>query len=515
MAIVTDLPIPVFNVFKYFFTVAFIETIARGALQNIWVFFRRRDLHFGQPSPLQKSIIDRYNLANVTRNQYYLRAALFLLLIVCFYGVEISFESSTDAVNKVVTFSEKLVVYNATYGACHPPDDNAMGGIIYSRLEDVASNCVQLTSDEYVLYKPVWIKGQHRTAEFPLCVKLPTNVLARGKRIYGDRSYSRGSPSWSAVANFVKTLQANSRVVGDQKGQSYMILNATSTSLVRTFNTVVNGTTFLSGYLYTDYQPNPIICSAEVRGKYGEGVTGLTFTACAEFLPSGNNFLRVYGTARIPRDASDFGKYRWSMSVSVQYVFAVPNFTTGVFLNSSGADDKRVTAYGGLLSRGWGQDAESLNRYAVVYKHCADFRIAHSSDKSQLQELEIAGVEEKVVGSISLWGFLVVVFWSMSLWTISVCLHSCANHQKYPNNIHGECSIAQLWADYEWTAYEQHTERRQGSLHSVPVQTDNVKRRRALCRFLTVKLGKEADDIAASKVAFRVQRDPTKPFKSL
>lgn len=92
------------------------------------------------------------------------------------------FEFSSDADPQMTVRSARKLVYNASYGACEPFD--VFHGFVAQRVTDMAKSCVDLTENEYTLYKPLWVKEEIGVGETALCVRTPEKVLRKRERIF-------------------------------------------------------------------------------------------------------------------------------------------------------------------------------------------------------------------------------------------------------------------------------------------------------------------------------------------
>lgn len=519
MAISTGLSVPIFNVLKYFFIILFIETIARGALNNIHIFFRKFDLYRGRSTSLAKSRIDRYNLLQVRGKGTVVRIFSWALLVTCFYAVEIMFEFSSDATSQLTAHSERFLVYNASYSSCDPSD--LFQSFLAVRLTEMAISCVDVTEIEYVLYRPVWFRdvssGENNAAEAALCVKIPQNVLQRGERIYKDRRFGEGSPSWDAVSDLIEALKVNAWSADGDKDRALVVLPVLSADIYYTVTYTLpeNNLYQRASLLVVQVPSRPgAMCGGFVVGTVGDDLSRVAMTACIANSTSGYHYLEIHGTATVPLDPDRVEKEIWNVDVSIYFGIAIRNFTDRVFdPNDKGAFAK-VIAYGGMLSIAAEKDDKSLNKYAALYKHCNLFKVPEPMDAIQWRKVEFAKAEEVITVSLSEWGLIMVVAWSLSLWVVAYCLLGIADRKGMPKAVEGELDIARRWAAREnSTLIPDSTGLREES----PLKRWIYRFRGSQVRqaFLNVEVGSDCDDIVASRIPERILRDCSKPFKDL
>lgn len=507
----TDLSVPVFNVLKYFFIVIFVETISRRALHNIYVFLRRFDLYRGNASPLSSSRVDRYNLLAGKRSVT--RFGFWFFLVVCFYTVEILFEFSSHAVTRVRTTAERLQVYNASFPTCGAVD--VLREFVAPRLTEMALTCVDLTDEEYTVYKPLWIKSENRVAVSARCVKIPDNILSRGGRIYKDRRYSEGSPSWNAVGDLIKAVKASAWNTAGEPDTAFLVLSISNQNILGTLNMAEGGSTIKTGLFSIHISQTFRVCAGSIVGKLGEGVMQVALYSCIERKNNRVfNYLQVSGTAPVFLDASVMDTEPWTVQVVARFGIAIQNFTAGVLSSEEELGFTKPIGLGGMLSLAAGKDSDSINKYAAVYKHCDQIRVAQSMDSVSWQNVKHARTEEMITVSVLEWGLALVICWSLLLWMTSASVLVFADRHGMPKSVDGEVHIALRWAkheDTELSVQQGHAEETQGASSRPKVGKSFAFPVRNV--FLNVVVGKDHDDVVACQLPANSSRDQSKPFK--
>lgn len=519
MSITTGLSVPVFNVLKYFFLIVFIETIARGALNNIYIFFRKLDLYKGRSSPLSRSTIDRYNLLQVSKNRSYSRIGFWAILIICFYVVEIMFEFSSDAERQMTVRADRKLVYNATYSSCEPFD--VLRSFVAVRIIEMASSCVDVTENKYTLYKPLWIRDEYsgltNAPETALCVKVPENKLQSGKRIYEDRRFREGTRSWEAVADLVSAIRASSRRTYDDRDREMVVISVSSSDMA--FKTVqqlpANQAQQVVSMLVVKIPSRPdALCGGFIVGGVGDEMMKIALSGCIDNSTTGLHYLQTEGTATLLLDPDRAHAEPWTVEVATYFGIAIRNFTQGVFDSSGDGGFPRVISYAGLLSIAPEKDSDSLNKYAAVYKHCDLYKVAQPYDEFQRQEVDFAVVEQRTTVSLSEWGLTIVLCWSLTLWMTATCLLKIADRKGMPKNVAGEKDIGRRWAAWEYVEKSD----------NYTSQSDTVSSNGWFHRlfhfnsrhlYLNVVHDEECDDIVACRVPVQMPRDSSKPFKDV
>lgn len=510
MAILTGLSVPVFNVLKYFFIVIFIESIARGALNNIRIFLRKFDLYNGRGCLLSKSRIDRYNLLQVRGRRSFVRIFLWTLLVICYYAVEIMFEFSSDAVVQRKAHSERKLVYNPSYSACRPFD--VLRSFVARRMSEMALKCVDVTDKEYILYKPLWVKEESGSAQTALCAKIPENVLQKGERIYKDRRFLEGAPSWNAVAELRSAVKEHAWTTNRNTDTALVVISVSSSHLIRSEILVPGNSKYQASIFSVRISSRPsAFCGGFISGAVGEGVTGLWLTACVDNTTAGLHYLQARGTTTVPLDVERVQNEHWTVDVVAYFSIAVRNFTKGVFNSEGDQGLVQLIAYTGFLSVATERDSASLNKYAAVYKHCNLFKIAQTWNRVQWKVVEHASAEEQIVVSLSEWGLIIVIGWSVMLWTLSRCLLSIANRKGVPNAVYGEINIARRWAAWETGPKAQCADHSRPS--SPKKWIHKMLRFQSTQAYFHVEAGTVYDDIVATRNPIQFSRDTSKPFK--
>lgn len=513
MTITTGLSVSVFNVLKYFFLIIFIETIARRAMNDIHVFLRKFNLYKGLGCRLSNSRIDRYSLLQIGGNGSFMRNVLWLLLVICLYTVEISFEFSSGAVRQLKVSSEQKLVYEASFNACAAHD--LFHSSVAFRMSEMATLCVDLTENEYTLYRPVWVQEESREAEIALCVKVPQNVLGKGERAYTDRRFSEGTSSFHAVADLISALKANAWNSNDCKDRDLVVISVSNSDIFSSKNFDPRNHLLRAGLLLVRIPSRPgAYCGGVVMGAVGEGVMGLTISACVDKSITGLHYLQMRGTAPVFVDADLMETESWTVIVATYFGIAIRNFTKGVFNLESNPGPNKILGYTGLISSGFSKDAESLSKYAAVYKHCNLFNIAQGWDAKKWREVEYASVEEVITVTLSELGLAVVICWSIVLWIIAQYLLRFADRRGMPEAIEGEMDIAQRWA-----AKEDIKEIEEGTAQLQDSYPEGWLHRcfssKSTQIYLNVEAGTISDDIVASRQSVHVLRDKSKRFKAV
>lgn len=511
MAIATGLSVPVFNVLKYFFMIVFIETIARSALKNVHLFVRKFDLYKGKGSPLFVSRIDRYNLLHFKGKRSCVRAAFWALLVFCFYVVEIMFEFSSDAVRQENVVPRQRLVYNASYSACEPVD--VMEGFVSTSMADMARSCVHLTENGYTLYRPVWVKEESRATQTALCAKTPQNVLQKGQRIYKDRRFTEGTPAWEAVADLIAALRADAWLSNRNSDKALVVISISSSDILvaKSLNPVQQS--HRVGHLLVRITSRPAFCIGYISGVVGDGVMKVRMHACIENSTTGFHYLQVYGTAAVFMDAEVMQSESWRIEVVTYFGVAIRNFTSGVFTFDDYYSFKKLFAYVGMLGAASGKDSDSLNKYAVVFKHCNLIKVAQAWDNVRWQEVKFADVREKITVSISVWALSIVVCWSCTFWVVARLLLSIAARRGMPGIVDDETDIARRWGAMERT--NQGLAEANQAQKALPTKWFHKLQCSLAGVYLNVEPGTDCDDIVASLNHVMIKRDVSKPFKNI
>lgn len=520
MRIETGLPVPIFNVLKYFFFIVFIETVARNALNNVYLFLRKFDLYKGNGTALCSSRIDRYNLLQMTRSRSILRVVFWTLLVTCFYAVEILFEFSLDASSQRSMRSERMLVYNASYSACG--SFNWLPTAVAYDMSTMAKSCVDLTEKEYILYRPTWIREESsQQSQRSFCAKVPRNELRRGKLIYEDRCFTEGSPSWDAVADILAALRTNASSSNDYQKTSLITISVSSQHIFLSENLQfsANRSTAENSYrtaLLNVVFPSKtsfVLCGGLIYGAVGEGIFKIIMYSCLENSSSGLHYMQVSGTASVFLDVEFMETEQWTVDVATYFGIAIRNFTRGVLSSNHNKDFVQTVIYASMLSAVYGKDSDSLNQYAAIFKHCDLLKVAQPWDRAEWQEVQDVNLEKEFTVLFSRWGLVPVICWTITLWVTARFLLRFADRKEMPDSIEGEISIAQRWATRE-------DDKRDQLFTSAQHESSRRWIHRFTCSpsaqaYLNVAAGSDFDDIVASRAPIQISRDTSKPFKKV
>lgn len=420
------------------------------------------------------------------------------------------FEFSSDAVIQRTVHSESKLVYDASYSACRPFD--VLRSFVARRMTEMAVTCVDVTEREYILYKLLWIREEFGSTQTALCVKIPENVLQKGERIYTDRRFREGTPSWEAVADLRLAVRKHAWTSDRNSDTALVVISVSSAHLLVSDFLVPGSTKYRSSFLAVRIPSRPrAFCGGFIAGAAGEGVTRLVLTACVDNTTSGLHYLQAYGTGTVPLDVERAEREAWTVDVVTHFGIAIRNFTKGVFDSTSDDGFLQVLAYTGFLSVAAERDSISLNKYAAVYKHCNSYKIAQTWDKVQRREVEHAKAEEKIVVSLSEWGLIVVICWSLMLWMVARCLLIVADRKGLPKTVDGEINIARRWTTWELGPKVQCSDLSKNSSEKKWIH--KIFRFQSKQEYLNVETGPLCDDIVAGHSPVQVSRDVSKPFK--
>lgn len=370
--------------------------------------------------------------------------------------MEILFEFSSDANPQMSVQLERMLVYNASYSACGSL--NWLPTRVANHMSTMAKSYVELTEEEYILYHPMWIKEESsQQSQRAFCTKVPRNELRRGKRIYKDHRFTEGSPSWDATADIVAALRTNASSANDFQDTSLTIISVSSNNIFLSRNLQISANQSSVEGLYRTAlllvpipsKTSSLLCGGLIYGAVGEGVFRVIMYSCMENSTSGLHYMQVSGTAPVFLDAGLMQNDTWTVDVATYFGIAIRNFTKGVFSSRNDVDFAKMLIYASMVSAAHGKDAESLNQYAAIYKHCDLLKVAEHWDSAEWREVEHILPEEKITVLLSEWGLALVISWSITLWVTAKLLLCYANRREMPDAVEGETSIAQRWARKE------------------------------------------------------------------
>lgn len=467
------------------------------------------------------SRIDRYNLLRPRGKRSPLRSILFALLVTCVYVVEMAFEFSSEGVPEVPTLAQRPV-YNASYSACDAfrwPSTK-----VAPYMASMAKSCVDLSDNEYTLYRPVWIKTESQViGQTVHCAKVPKNVLRKGERIYKDRRFTEGTPSWDAAVDMVAALKANSSRLNDDGDSSLVIMSISTNNVL--FSGPTAGAIFQEDPSTTSNsadrpalvlvrvrsRTSNLFCGGLIHGGVGDKVFKIRMYGCFQESTSGLHYLQVQGTAPVFVDPDRMESEYWTVNVAVYLGIAIRDFARGVINPSGNISLLNLVTYTRVISATGGKDSDSLNRYAAIYKHCDLLKVAVPKDNIQLQDVEYVLEKQRITVSLAEWGLTLMICWSFTLWIVARILLTIATRKGMPKAVGGEIGISRRWATQEDMKQNISSPKQsQGSPYKRWFHCNIFSQSKQT--FLNVELGTKYDDIVASRTPTPTIRDMSKPF---
>lgn len=511
MSIDTGISVPLFNVFKYFVISFFLEAIVRASLDNIQNFFGALDLHHGCPVSLHRSRIDRYNMSSIVRVRSLPRHLVTLLLACCAYGIEILLEFSSFAQDGRFAISGRLDLYQPTHRACTPlqlENNNTM-----HLLFDLARSCVTLTEEEYTFYNVTWQRLEG-SAPTPLCIHTRNNILRKGDRIYNSIRYSNGSIEEKSLIGFRISLIANSYRPNYNRTR-YAVLRLTNTDVQYTSSHERDGRKFTRAVLLNHVKNTKVRCVSTVFGRHGDGFMSLRVYGCFQDIPGGKNYFHMAGTSIIEADAEFVSSKPWSTLSNVGYGTAIFNFTKDVVDDD---DMESIQAFTMLLSAASAKETSSVNKYAVVYKHCSDYLVPQHKDTWRSLDFDKADSKAKITVYVTTWALIILVVWPILLSSTSIGFYLWGQTKKLPMTTRGEGDIGRRWLSRSIekncslslqspAKQKQHSSLIRGKWFKWFKQPHDV--------FLNVQVGETEDEIVVGPVALNVDRNVSARFKTV
>lgn len=512
MAVDSGLSVPVFNVLKYFVISVFLEAIVRTSLDNVKVFFRAFELYHGRPVSLSRSRIDRYSLSSIVRLRS-LRGFILILFLACVaYSVELLLEFSSDASANQYAVSGRLYLFQPTHRACTPMqlDDNNTIDLVM----DLASSCVVLTDDKYTFYNVSW-QRQESSFPSPLCVHTSNNILHEDSRIYKFTSYANGSLEERSLTSFLNRLQKYSWQPNVTRTGYVTILGFTNADVKSTSSYTLDGRNYTRAVMLSQIANTSIQCSGMIFGRHGDGFMSLRVYGCFEGISGGRNYIEAAGTSLVKADAELLNQQPWNTLLSVRIGNKIYNFTSSTVEDD---DLERIQGLTMLLSSGFGKNADLINKYAVVHKHCSDYLVPQRTDDVQAQAFGKVDSEQKITVTVSGWALVILVVWPILLSLVSFVFHMRGKRKKLPMNVYGEGDMGQRWFsrsnyenppvnDEEAGDRRHNLTRKRGKWGGSLVQQN--------CVFFNVEKGETEDDIVVGRKALFVERDKSHTFKKV
>lgn len=507
MSIDTTLSVPIFNVLKYFAMSIFLEAVVRTSLDRVNVFFRALDLHHGRAVALNRSRIDRYNLCSIIRFHHLPRLFFTIFLSCCAYSVEILLEFSSTAEENEFPVSGVLEMYEPTHRACTPlqlEKDNTMT-LVY----DMASSCVTLTEKGYTFYNVSW-QRQNKSDPIPVCVHTRNNVLHEGGRIYREITSVNNSRENEVFAYLFQTIRASSWQSNGNSSRYAIILRLTDADVKSTSLYAVDGQPFTRAIVVSQAENETFSCVGTVFGKHGAGIMSSRVYGCFGNFSNGLHYIEMDATSIVEADAEFMDTRPWSTLVATRTTQTKADFTRGVV---DSGDLERIHAYTMLLSAGPGKDIDTMNKYAVVYKHCSDFLVPQYTDIARVQNFNKAYSVRKITIIVYGWGLVTLITWPIFLSSISLGFFYWGKRKGLPVKLHGEGDIGRRWlsrCSEKNPATKPELHQKQGSKNfpwrwfKWDAQSSKV--------FMNVKEGETEDDIVVGAKALSVNRNTSHAF---
>lgn len=512
MSVDTGLSVQVFNVLKYFVISVFLEAVIRTSLDNVDIFFRALDLYHGRPVSLNRSRIDRYNLSSIIRFGRLPKLLFTLFLACCAYSVELLLEFSSTAEGSEFPISGQLDMYQPTHQACTPlqlDQNNTMDQVIF-----MASSCVVLTDQKYIFYNVTW-QRHDSSPPIPICVHTRDNILHEGKRIYESLTYVNGSREEKSVSSFERTLRAHSWHSYGNSSRFTVLLSLTNADVQATSSYSQENGEYARAVLLSQVGSTSIQCAGTLFGRHGDGFVSARVYGCFGDISNGQNYIEASGTSLVEVDAEFVQSEQWDTQIVVRIWTAIYNFTSGAVDNDNLQGVQALTM---LLSAGTGKDSDSVNKYAVVYKHCSDYFVPQVTDISRTQHFDKVTSEQRITVSISEWAIALLIFWPILLSLISLGLRVRGKWMKLPMNVHGEGDIGRRWLSRNGKSFPA---------ENAPSKVEkksfvNILRTQwfkwfdqQYDVFLNVEVGETNDDIIVGPTALNVERPSSNIFRRI
>lgn len=510
MSIDTTLSVPVFNVLKYIVMNIVLEAIVRTSLDAVNIFFRALDIHHGRPVALNPSRIDRYNLSSMKHYRYLSRWLFTTFLACCAYSIEILLEFSSTARESDFPVSDVLDLYHPTHRACTPLQlerNNTM-----NLVHEMASSCVRLTAKKYTFYNVSW-RRQQRSGPAPVCIHTSNNVLHEGARIYNTYHSSNTSREDEIWTNVFRALRENSWQSNGNNSRFTTVLPLTSADFVSSLNYTLDGHKFTRAVVLSQVENKSLQCAGTLFGRHGAGIMSLRVYGCFANISNGVHYIETDATSIVEADAEFVDVAPWTTWAAVRLTLRLTDFTRGVVHNG---DLESIHAFAMLLSSGTGKDIDMINKYAVVYKHCSDYRVPVYPDVSQARRFDKANSVRKITVIVSDWGLVLLVLWPVLLSLASLALYSWGKRKKLPTNVYGEGAIGRRWlsgiSEKSLATVTQAATRKRRTSSSILHGWLFARSREV---FMNVEEGDTKDDIVVGSKAVSIDRSALRPFKKI
>lgn len=439
MAVDTGLSVPLFNVLKYFVISIFLEAIVRTSLDNVDVFLRAFDLYHGRPVLLNRTRVDRYSVSSIILLRSLSRQLITIILACCAYSVELLLEFSSTAQENNIPISGRLDLYQPTHHACTAQQldsDNTMDLVI-----EMASSCVAISEQRYTIYNVTW-QRQESFAPIPLCVHTRNNILHEGDRLYNLSSYVNGSREEESLASSLRSLKKQSWEPSVNRTGYVTLLSFTNHDVKSSSSFVSEGKNYIRVVLLSQILDTDIQCVGTVFGRYGDGIMSTRVYGCFAKTLNGWNYIEAAGTSLVRADAEFVKLKPWNALISVRIGEMIYNFTSSVVDNGN-LDGVQALAM--LLSAGYGKDEESVNKYAVAFKHCSDYLVPQPTDVFRTQNFDKSNSEKKITVLVSKWALGIAIIWPILLVALCAALHLWGKRRKLPTNVYVEGDIGRRW----------------------------------------------------------------------
>lgn len=518
MSINTGLPVPIFNLIKYFCLFVCFDIIVRLSLDKLKSYSRGCRLAHGYSVPISSNAFDRHGLTSTVLKSVSFLQVVVILLILGTYAIEIVLEFSSDSVAILMNVPGEMRVLPAEEKTC------GVGATSSSRIVEhminFASECIVIDEENknYYMYKANWeVIG---SLVVPKCLKTDANILTKGPVPYNETNwiYDQLTGHSDDFPTFGQ---------GPHSPQGLFTIKVTSEDVyIRPEDWIedhVDGT-------YRALLPSlKITCHGILCGQKGEKLLRLENKICTRTSssPASNDadIIFVTGTAVAYSDIADFEKTSWKVSIIANAFFGVQGIRdfSGVI---TGRKAFSPDAFMMFLGRTHNRDHRSLQKYAIIYKNCDFVQVPSINARPRVETVPNATSALLVRAEVQEWAVTLVATWSLILVFIRVVLGIVVRRQSLPRSLQGEEAMAKLWFNDKVRGKVSEADcdlgepnaRASGS--SMPMRgSQQPKKRWNLFRkvvhvqyYLSVKEGLEMDDITVTEGPRRIERDTTKAF---
>ena len=432
----TGLPLPLFNIIKYFIVFTVFDIIVRISLDQLKTFVRSWRLNEGHSVLISSIPIDRHGLFSRKTKKFSFLSFVIAFFVMSTYVLEILLEFSSDSVVKQINVPGKLFLAPAEQEICEVKDISTAD--IAEHMIDFAHECIILDedTDTYKIYEANWEVTDNTI--FPSCVKTNENLLLNGSLPYNELTWI--SDDAAREDDNLSSLDS-----GPKSDKSVLIIQVSSSDVF--FRKPFLNDRHVTGLYRTQIPNSQIACYGNIFGRIGEGLIKVENRICVRgSWPFNNDTDLIFfpATGVVYEDIGKVSTQDWIAPVvgtDFNGVKGLRKFARGV----TSVKFSSIETYMGFLGLTNNRDHRSLQKYAILFHNCGLVKVPRLGATPRHEMVQNANSAPDIRVAVNEWSLAILVCWPILLFCGKLVLKFIMKGQSLPSNVQGEEDIGSLW----------------------------------------------------------------------